>query len=52
MEHEEKIMRKRERVEGLEALLATHETAGNFQEARRVGLRLRRARQELQYMML
>jgi hypothetical protein len=50
MEHAERIRLKRDKIEGLRALMATWETMGYPLQARRIGTKIRLAEQELRYM--
>lgn len=50
LEHERRMELKRERIEGLKALMASWEAAGNYTEVKRLIYRIRVAEQELRYM--
>jgi hypothetical protein len=50
MEHEQRMTAKRERIQGLRALMLTHEDCGNWEEAQRLAVKIRLVEQQLRYM--
>jgi hypothetical protein len=50
IEHSVRMQRKKEKIEMIQALMATWEEEGNMDEVRRLTIALRTAKQELRYM--